>query len=173
MQIDVEADEVGVFGVQKLRRRIGSESAEAVRVDGFGLLDQFIDEFRGAAHAAPAHNVGGNFVHDAVGGHGGMAFAGTRGRAHGGPRFLPGMRRVQKAKMFRPRNIHQELEGMLRRQVQQPRGRHVINPRQVGSEFADLGEIPRRLLARRERFALFVRRERTVGHAFEIEFPVA
>jgi len=62
--------------------------------------------------------------------------------------------------MLVPRNIHQHLELVGRGQVEEPPGRDVVNPDEIGPQVADLRKVPAGLLRRGER-----QREGAVGQA--------
>ncbi len=93
VQIDVEADEIDVLRVQKLRRRIIAEGAKAFGIDPFGHLRQFVEKVLHRRRAAPADDVGRQFIDDAVGEDGGMAGAALHGGADGGAGFVLKSRR--------------------------------------------------------------------------------
>ena len=61
---------------------------------------------------------------------------------------------------------------MLGGQIQEPARRDVINPQEVGAQFADLKEITRRLFGRGKEFLTRTRRERPIGNAFDVKFSL-
>ena len=47
--------------------------------------------------------------------------------------------------MFVPGNVHQHFDTMLFCEIEEPSGRNVVDPDEIGAGFADMGEIPRDL----------------------------
>ena len=83
MQVNVEADKVDVLRAKEFGRRKRGERAEAIRVNGPGVIHQLINEFRHRAHTAPANDFRRNLVHDAVSEDRRVALAGGDGFSHG------------------------------------------------------------------------------------------
>src|SRR5205814_3300553 len=57
VQINVEANEIDVLGVEKFGRRIGTECAETFRVHGFRDFHQLVDEISHLPRPAPADDL--------------------------------------------------------------------------------------------------------------------
>src|SRR6266576_249754 len=87
--------------------------------------------------------------------------------------MFPHLRGIQKAKVLVPGNVDEDPQAILGGEVQKPFAGHMVNPDQVGSERANLSEIPRRLLWRRKWLARRVRRERAISEAFDVKFCFA
>jgi len=68
-----------------------------------------------------------------------------------------------------PRDIDEDLKLILRREIKEPPGRHVINAQHVCSQIAHLDEITLRLFPRAEGFAGCVGFERALRYAFDVE----
>ena len=173
VQIDIETEEVHALRAQKLGGRIIRKGAQAIRVRPFGLLDQVINEVGDGLRAAPAQNVRGNLVGDAQREDRRMAGAGERSPAHRFSRFgsLGGESRKQRC-LFQGMSMS-TLSLCSAGQVEKPLGRDVVNPDEVGPEFADLRKVPGGLLRRSERLAGCIRRKRTIRQALGVEFPFA
>ncbi len=173
MQIHIKAEKIQALRPQKFCWRIIGERAETIQVHPLGLCHQFIYELRHRPCAAPAHNVRRNLVCHAVGKHRRVPRARTHRFAHRLPR--PGLQpgRVQKTKMFVPRDVNQHLDPLFLRQIKKPARGYMIYPHQVGAEFPDLSQILRRLFARCIRSPSGIRREWAVGDALQAKFPFA
>src|SRR5439155_22096131 len=104
-----------------------------------------------------------NFVHYAVSEDRWMALAGLDRCPDRGARLRLGFLRFEKAKVFLPGNIHQQLELVVGCEVQKPARWHVINAEEISAKLAEVQKIPDRLLARGEHFLLLVRGKRTIG----------
>src|SRR5439155_9327100 len=91
VQINIEAHKVDALWMKKLRRRKRSEGAERIRVEGFGLFHQFVNELADASRAAPADNFGRDFIDHAVRKNGRASFAGGDGLAHNTARLRLGV----------------------------------------------------------------------------------
>ena len=173
VQIDIETEEVHALRAQKLGGRIIREGAEALRVRPLGFLNEVINEIGDRLRAAPAHDVGRNLVGDAEREDRWMPRAGEHGPAHRLMSFGSLAGRVQETEMLVPGNVNEHLQLVLAGQVEKPLGRDVVNPDEVGPQFADLGKVPASLLRRGKRLAGRIRREGAVSHALGIEFLFA
>src|ERR1041384_934732 len=96
--IGVETDEINVLRAEKLGGRETGEREERFRIDPLAFEDQFIDEVGDGACAAPAPDVGRNFVGDAERKDGGMAAARVNGAANsfaGGSTLFGGIEKTE------------------------------------------------------------------------------
>ena len=175
VEVNIETDKVHGLRPHKFRRRVICERAQAFRVRTFGFLNEPVNELGDGRRAAPAHDVGRNFVGDAVGEDRRVPRAAVHSPAHCVARRRPVRRRIQETKLLVPRNINQHLQPVLGRQVEKPFLRNVIDPNEVGAQLSDLGEVTGGLLRGGESRPLGSRvwRERPVRHAFDVEFLFA
>ena len=170
VQVDVEAQEVGRLGLQEFGGREIAEGAQQFGILGLGGADQVVEESGHRGGPAPADDVGGDLV-----GHAEREDRRVSGAAPGGgadqfdqlPTRLVG---IEEALLSVPRHIDQELQPVLVGQVEEPSGGHVVDSEQVGSQAADLSEVPPRGLRRGERRSLVARGQRTVGDPLGMEF---
>jgi hypothetical protein len=139
-----------------------------MRVNAARFVNEFVDKLLDARHATPADDLGGDFVDDAESEEGGMIFAGGDGLANGSPRFRLRNRRVEKTKVFGPRDVHKDLQAVLVEQVEEPAGRHVVNPEHVGAQLLQLRQVAARRFAQREHLPVRVCGERTIRDASDI-----
>src|SRR5262249_38065534 len=105
MQIDIEAEEVVIFRLQKFRRRKRSKRTKAFGINSFGFIDEFVNEISDLGNPAPADDIGWDFVYNTVSEHRRMAFALAHGIPNRFARILLRLPGFQEAKMFRPWNI--------------------------------------------------------------------
>ncbi len=173
VQIDIEANEIDVLRAQKLRRRIISEGAEALRIHFLGDADQFVQKILNRLRAAPTDDVRRQFVDDTVCEDRGMPGTGFDGGADGGPGLFLQRRRIQKTDMLAPRNVNEQFKPELFRNIQQPARRHIIYAQKIRAEPANLLEVPLNVRAIRKRVPFRVGPERAISQALEIEFRLA
>lgn len=170
MQINIETKKIDILRFEEFCGRIIAKCAKAGRVDLFHRFDQFINEIADRRRAAPAHNIGRNFIHHADREHRGMPGAGFGGGTHCGDWIGAALRRIEKTKIFIPGHIHQHAQLVFQGEIQEPDRRSVIDANDVPAEFIQQSKIAHRLLDRGEEFSLRVRSERPVGNAFDVEF---
>ena len=99
-----------------------------------------------------------------------MTSAGINGAAHGVAGRGSVVGRVEKAKVIVPRNIHEDLEFVLRGEIQEPLGGDMINTNEISAQLADLPKITRRLFRRGIGLTRLVRRQGAVRDSFHIKF---
>jgi hypothetical protein len=53
--------------------------------------------------------------------------------------------RIEKAKVFSPRNVDQHVQAISSRKIQKPGGRDKVNPQEIGPKLQDPRKVARRL----------------------------
>src|SRR5581483_9027718 len=173
VQVDIEGNEIETVRPEEFRGGKICEGAEATGIRVFGFGDQFVNESGHGAGTAPANDVGGDFVGDAEGEHGGMAVAGTDRIANGGPSLIAQAGRIEKAEMLGPGDVHEHAQFVFRGEIQEPARGDIINAHEIGAELAYLGEVTGDLFARGKMGIGGIRGEGAVRDAFGKELPVA
>src|SRR5262249_55624099 len=156
VQVNVETMKVDALRPQKFCWRKITEGAKAFGVFLLHHGDQFVNKLGDTAGAAPADNVGRDFIDHADSKYRRGTGAALGRGSHGLPRCFAGSFRVEKANLFVPGNVDQKLEGMLLRQVEQPARRDVIDAQEIGAQLAHETKILDGLLRRAEMFTLKV-----------------
>jgi hypothetical protein len=180
MEVNVEAIEIDGVGLEVFSGRVIAESAKAFGLFRFDECDEFVDELGDRLSAAPAYDVGRDFIDDAEGEYARVRGAVAGGLGDGIPSLLTGLEVIKEAEMFVPGHIHHNAKAMFEREVEEPHWRHVINTEKVGSEIGQELEIEDGPLQGGEKLALRIGGEWTVGDSFEIkllareaeEFPI-
>src|SRR5262249_35511158 len=113
MQKDVKTNKIDALRLQKLRRRIISKGAKAIAVHALGFPDQIINELRHSGSTAPSHDVGRDFVCNVEGENSRMTSTAIDGSTDGFSGGGSVLRRIQKANLFIPGNINQDLQFVL------------------------------------------------------------
>ena len=173
MQINVEGNKIGALRPQKFGWRIIGKGAKTFGIHALGLADQVIDEIGDGVGPAPAHDIGWDFIGDAEGKDCRIAAASIDCAPHCVAGGGPMLGRIEKTELFVPGNIDEQLELVLRRQIQEPLGGHVVDADNVGPQLANLGEIGGRLFRRREVLARGIGREWPVSNPLDVEFLFA
>src|ERR1041385_6393963 len=132
--------EIDIMRPQEFRGRKIPKRAEALGIDGLRFMNQFLDEFRDAMRATPSTDVAGNFIDDAESEHGGVPRTQRDRISHGGFGFVAERFGIEKATVFPPRNVDEDLQAMFLREIQEPVRWHVIDTQSVGAQFTNLRE---------------------------------
>ncbi len=173
VEVDVIAEEVDLLGLKEFGGGEIGKGAEAFGVDGLGFEDEFVDEFGDGFGAAPAGDLGGYFVDDAVGEDGGVADVRLNGVADGGANFAAQPCGIEEAAVFVPRDVDEQAEALLDGEVEEPAGGQAVDAEEVGAEFGKLTEIVGGLLRGRKPFLPGIGSEGAVGDTFEEELLIA
>src|SRR5690349_19967670 len=98
-----------------------------------------------------------------------MISAAFAGGADGVVRHLRQFSIPDERQVLRPGDVEENLQAMLKRQIEKPLRRRVIDARAVAAQLRDLLEILLGLLWRRKRIAIRVRFERAVRNALHVK----
>src|SRR5262249_41214093 len=143
---------------------------QSIGIEGFRIQNQVINEIRNRFGPAPADDVGRNLIGDAEGEDRRMLQAAIDGAPDGVAGLGAGLVRIEEANVLAPGNVHENLQIVMCRKVEEPFGWGMINANQVGAELADLGKVLRRLLGRGEGLAGGVGRKGAIRYALDVEF---
>src|SRR5713101_7310092 len=102
-----------------------------------------------------------------------MARAGLDGISDGIAGLGAVIGRIEETKMAVPGNFDEDLEILRGREIEKPFGGDVVNADYICAEFANLGEVRRRLFGRRKELAGSIGRERAVRNAVDGKFLFA
>ena len=173
MQVQIEAKEVDVSRSEKLGRWKIAKSAEQGWVNRLRYRHQFIDKICDRRIAAPTDDISGDLIDERERENRWMIPArlgGEPDRLSGG---FAGHLFIQKTQMLIPGHIDQHAEAVFERQIQKPSGWNKIDSEQVGAELENQSKIrPSRPWATKA-FSVVVRRERSIGDSFGMEFKRA
>ncbi len=170
MQVHVHRVEVHGERAQILGWREARERDERAGVFLPRDVDELFDEALDLRRSRPARNVGRDLVRDRERQECRMLAALARGLAHCPAARLAIGAVFEEAAVLRPRHVHQDVEAVRLRLIQERARRRVVDAQAVGAQLAQLPEIGFDARRFRQLEAGGVRREGPVGHALHPEF---
>ena len=169
VEVDVHGVEVHRPGVQIFGGREAGERDQRPGILLVGEVDQLVDEALDLLVAEPAHDVGGNLVHDRQGEEGGVPAARARGLPHGAAPRLHVLPALEEAAVLGPRDVHEDLQAEGVGGVEQLPRRDVIDADRVRAQAADLAEVGLELMLNGQGDPALLRLEGSVGHSLDPE----
>ncbi len=171
VDVDVEAMEINLSGLEIFSSRVVGESAKKLRIKAFYLMNQLVDEFAQRPGSGPADEVRRKLVGDAQRENRGVARA-NPGRGMDAPQgILAGFPVFKEIEMLVPGDIDQQKEAGFLCFIQNPLRWRMIDPDDIGIERTQVPEILFHLLGRGEKNTLGPGLKRSISEPFYKKGP--